>query len=331
MLAGRREHLLALLADGEFHSGETLARRLRMSRGGIWKLVQSLRGLGVELTSVPNRGYRLARPVDLLDRETILAALSAASRDRLERFELLTVVDSTNAFLAAQPVPPCGRASACVAEIQTHGRGRRGRTWMAPFGSGICLSISWQFATVPPTLPALSLAIGVAAARALHRCGADPVGVKWPNDLVWEHRKLGGILIEMRGESAGPAHVVVGIGINTHLPAAVRLALAGQQAALVADLRDILRERTPARSALVGVLLDECIDTLQVFGERGFEHFRETWASLDSLANTPVKVITGAQTVLGIARGVAEDGTLLVEVDGALRRFVSGEVSVRAF
>lgn len=325
----RRQRLLALLADGAFHSGADLARRLRISRGGVWKLVRGLRAIGIDVQSVPRQGYGLPWPVDLLDRATIVAAMSAETRELTERVDVLMSVDSTNRHVVEDPSATPGRAQLCAAELQSAGRGRRGRSWLAPFGSGICMSLGWQFEEAPPTFSALSLAVGVAATRALRRRGVAGVGLKWPNDLIWEHRKLGGILIEMRGESAGPARVVIGIGINMRMPAAVRLALAEQQAALIADVHEIAGDRTPTRNALIAALADEFVAMLQLFAQRGFAAFAEEWRALDTLADAPVKVISGAATVLGTARGVEEGGSLLVEIDGALQRFVSGEVSLR--
>jgi|SoiMethySBSTD1v2_1073268.scaffolds.fasta_scaffold58834_2 BirA family transcriptional regulator, biotin operon repressor / biotin---[acetyl-CoA-carboxylase] ligase len=326
----RRGRLLALLATGEFHSGERLAKRLRISRGGIWKLIRSLQALGVNIESVPRQGYRFPRAVDLLDRNAILAEMSAQMRGLLDPLEVLLTVDSTNRHVAEHAVNPPGTTRVCVAEIQKAGRGRRGRSWVAPFGSGICMSMGWQFLEAPPTFSALSLAVGVAAVRAFRRLGIEGVGLKWPNDLMWQQRKLGGILVEMRGESAGPAQVVIGIGINVRMPAPVRLMLAEQQAALISDVHEIVRERTPPRNALIAMLVEEVTQMLQTFGEKGFEPFAEEWRKLDTLADAPVRVMSAAETTFGRARGVDLDGTLLVDVDGVLRRFASGEVSLRA-
>jgi BirA family transcriptional regulator, biotin operon repressor / biotin---[acetyl-CoA-carboxylase] ligase len=326
----RRQRVLSLLASGAFHSGEQLAKRLRISRGGIWKIVRSLRAMGIEVESVPRQGYRLPRAIDLLDKNAITASISPAASGLLDRLDVLLTVDSTNRYLIDNPGETPARARVCLAELQNAGRGRRGRSWVAPFGSGICVSLGWQFAEAPPTFSALSLAVGVAAVHAFRRLGIDGVGLKWPNDLIWQNRKLGGILIEMRGESAGPSHVVIGIGINVHMPGPVRLALAEQQAVLVSDVHEIVRERTPTRNALIAALVEELVMMLQTFTSRGFAPFVEEWRRLDTLANAQVKVINGSETTLGTARGVETDGTLLVDVNGQLRRFVSGEVSLRA-
>ena len=326
----RRHRLLTLLSDGHFHSGEKLAKRLRISRAGIWKIVSSLRELGVEIQSVPRQGYRLPHAVDLYDKDEIVAACCAQTQTSFARLDVLLTVDSTNRFVADldDELAP-GRVQLCVAELQNAGRGRRGRSWTAPFGSGICMSVGWQFAEPPPTFSALSLAVGVAVVGALRKLGAADVGLKWPNDLIWNGRKLGGILIEMRGETEGPAQVVIGIGINVRMPAAIRVHLAEQQAALIADVHEVMRDRTPHRSVIVGSLMSELVAMLRTFALQGFEPFRETWQSLDTFANAPVKVINGSQSTLGIARGVDVDGTLLVEVEGQMRKFASGEVSLR--
>jgi BirA family transcriptional regulator, biotin operon repressor / biotin---[acetyl-CoA-carboxylase] ligase len=326
----RRARLLAMLATGEFHSGERLAKRLRISRGGVWKLIRSLQAMGIDVESVPRQGYHLPRAVDLLDRNAILAELSPQMREVVTPLEVLLTVDSTNHYLAEHAADAPGTTHVCVAELQNAGRGRRGRSWIAPFGCGICMSLSWQFVEAPPTFSALSLAVGVAAVRAFRRLGIEGVGLKWPNDLIWQQRKLGGILIEMRGESAGPAQVVIGIGINVRMPGAVRIMLAEKQAALISDIHEIVREHTPTRNALIAMLAEEVTKMLQTFGVRGFEPFAEEWRQLDTLADAPVRVISGTQTTLGRSRGVDLDGTLLVDVDGQLHRFSSGEVSLRA-
>lgn len=326
----RRQRLLALLADGSFHSGEQLAKRLRISRGGVWKLIGALRDVGIEIESIPRQGYRLPHAVDLLDKSELLESMAPAARALLERVDILLSVDSTNRYVYENGDASLGHAQLCMAELQNAGRGRRGRSWVAPFGSGICMSLGWQFRESPPTFSALSLAIGVAVIKALRRFGAVDVGLKWPNDLLWRQRKLGGILIEMRGESAGPCQVVIGLGLNMRMPAAVRVALAEQQAALIADVREILQDKTPTRSVLAAAVAEEMIDLLPVFATDGFAPWLEQWRQLDALANTQVKVINGTETTLGVARGVDTDGALLIEVEGQLRRFVSGEVSLRA-
>jgi BirA family transcriptional regulator, biotin operon repressor / biotin---[acetyl-CoA-carboxylase] ligase len=325
----RRRKLLSLLADGQFYSGEELARQLKVTRSAVWKLIGKLRASGIEIEALPRQGYRLPYAVELYDSEAITAMLGDSSRSVLSRIDTLLSVDSTNRHLIDTPATTPGESAVCVAELQTAGRGRRGRAWMAPFGAGISLSLTWQFAEAPPTISALSLVVGLAAVRALRRFGAA-IELKWPNDLFWSQRKLGGVLIEMRGEMGGPARVVIGLGLNMLLPAATRIALAEQQAALVSDVHEILQARTPGRNTVSAALIDELIAVLKQFEREGFAAFHDEWQQSDALNNRAIRVLFGSQTINGIARGVAPDGALQVEVDGQVRRFMSGDVSVRA-
>src|SRR5690242_10154834 len=156
----RRRKLLGMLSNGERFSGEDLARQLKVTRSAVWKLIRNLRDLGIEIEAIAHQGYKLPRPVQLYDAQTIRASIGAESRAALENIEVLLTVDSTNRYLSAAQNATPGQASVCVAEVQTAGRGRRGRSWLAPFGSGVCLSLAWQFAESPPDFSALSLAVG---------------------------------------------------------------------------------------------------------------------------------------------------------------------------
>jgi BirA family transcriptional regulator, biotin operon repressor / biotin---[acetyl-CoA-carboxylase] ligase len=169
----RRRKLLAFLANGEFRSGEDLAREMRVTRSAVWKLIGKLRALGVEIQALPRQGYCLPHAVDLYDPGLVRAGLSKATQSAICSIDALLTVDSTNHYLMEAEASPVGQAAVCIAEIQTSGRGRRGRSWLAPFGSGVCLSLAWQFSESPPTFSALSLAVGLSVVRALRRFGAQ--------------------------------------------------------------------------------------------------------------------------------------------------------------
>ena len=160
--------LLSLLVDGDLHGGPALAARLGVSRAAVWKLVAELRDSGVDVESLPRRGYRLARRCELLD----ASAISAAAGPLVADIDVHRELDSTNRWLYDAPAPPAGRPHIVFAEIQSAGRGRRGRSWLSPFGSGLTFSIAWTYAEVPAQLPALSLAVGVAVADTLRAHGA---------------------------------------------------------------------------------------------------------------------------------------------------------------
>ena len=318
--------LLRLLADGALHSGEELAAALEVSRAAIWKRVQQLEEWGIPVEAKPGSGYQLESQIDLLDATAIRKQLPHAALDRLRNLEVHAVLDSTSdRLLAAEALPP-GRFDACLAEFQSAGRGRRGRSWVAPFASGLCVSVNWSYRDAPATLGALSLAAGVAALRTLRRLNFVNLSLKWPNDIVHRDGKLGGILIDLRGEAAGPAYFVVGIGINVRLPRAARerLQADGVDAVDLASLGD-----APLRNDAAAVLIAELTQALLEFGARGMTAFADEWRGADALAGRPVRVHHGGQFLDGLARGVDADGALLLEIDGASRRILSGEVSVR--
>ena len=319
--------LLALLADGGLHGGPALAARLGVSRAAVWKLVAELRESGVEVESLPRRGYRLARRCELLD-ATAIATVAGVAQSAIE---VHCELDSTNRYLYDAPPPPAGRPRVAFAEIQHAGRGRRGRSWLAPFGSGLTFSIAWTYPDVPAQLPALSLAVGVAVADVLRGLGAADVMLKWPNDVLWRGRKLGGLLIQLRFEAGGAASVVVGIGINLELPGEARAAIArGPDATPVADLAEACGGRAPGRNALAGALVEAVCAALERHGRDGFAAVSARWQLLDALAGRPVRVAQSTGSVEGRALGVDRDGALRVDVDGRVETFHAGDVSLRA-
>lgn len=324
-----RERLIPLLADGEFHSGERLAQSLGVSRAAIWKTLNGLEESGIELHRVPKRGYRLPRSIELLDAGDIEAKLASKSRQAVRHLQVLQQTDSTNAQLLAVKDLPAGKADVCLAEFQSAGRGRRGRKWIAPFGSSLCLSVSWLFPETPSQIGTLSLAAGVAVLRALGKFAVKDLSLKWPNDVFLERRKLGGILIELRAESAGPAYVVLGIGLNLHLTAAARQSIRESAGVEAASLADGLSGRQIGRNVLATAVIDRLITALTEFQQHGFRSFAQEWREADALSGVPVQVLLNEETHKGIARGIDEDGALLLETSGKLSRFTSGEVSLR--
>ncbi len=263
---------------------------------------------------------------DLLDPARIRARLPIVPGEWLRKLEVHEKLASTNDHLLAVNDLPPGRFDACLAEVQSEGRGRRGRRWIAPFASGICLSINWGYRDAPASLGALSLAAGVAVLRALRGQGATKLGLKWPNDIVCPQGKVGGVLVDLRGDAAGPTYLVVGIGINVRLPQATldELRAAGVDAADLASL-----ELRPGRNHLAAALISELALALSEFGARGMTAFAEEWRAADALAGHRVRVLQGGEPIEGLARGIDADGALLVDVAGESRRILSGEVSVR--
>jgi BirA family biotin operon repressor/biotin-[acetyl-CoA-carboxylase] ligase len=339
--------LLRLLADGRLHSGESLARALGVTRTAVWKAVERLRLQGVEIAATARRGYAMPQAVELLAEEPIRRQIATSHRSRLRSVAVNFAVDSTNTRLLAAPPPPYGSADVLLCEIQHAGRGRRGRQWLAPFGGSLALSLGWSFVDAAHASPTLSLGVGVAVARALQRVGARGVGLKWPNDLWFKDRKLGGILIDVRAEASGPAHVVIGVGINVCLTPAARAAIeaSGVRVAAVEDAcagenaygeeedacvagRGALAAM-PGRNDIAGAIIDELLRMLADLERRGCGEIRESWQALDVLLGRPAEVVVGDSILRGIARGIDGDGALLLERDGRLDAFMSGDVSLR--
>ncbi len=319
--------VFACLADGRFHSGEALAGELGVSRSAVWKAVRVLRGLGVTLHAVRNRGYRLRAGGEALDAARIREALPPSVRRSVRGLETAWTVESTNSVLLARPNPPFGACEVFLAEYQSAGRGRRGRAWLAPPGGAICLSLGWSFREVPQDLGALGLAIGVCTLRALRAVGVQAGRLKWPNDILVEGRKLGGILIELRAESAGPACVVIGIGLNVALGEAL-LAQIAQTGVAPTDLVSSGLPH-PSRNALAAALIGEVTEGLRRFESEAMRPFLEEWRAADALHGLQIQVHTVSGRVSGWAKGIDLHGALVVETPQGIQRFVSGEVTVR--
>ncbi len=321
--------VFAALADGEFHSGQQLAGELGVSRGAVWKAVDSLRDLGATLHAVPNRGYRLRSGSDALDAHRIKTFLPATVRGHVRSVETAWTVDSTNSVLLGRPNPQSGVCEVFLAEYQTAGRGRRGRAWVAPPGGSICLSVSWTFREVPKDLAALGLAIGVCGLRALQELGLESMALKWPNDILANGRKLAGILIELRAESAGPACVIIGIGVNVALGPELLQRIGEMGGAPATDL--VTAGLThPSRNAIAAALVSQIVPGLLAFEREGLRSFVEEWRHSDALRGRQIDVHTLEGVARGLARGIDLHGALVVETPQGVQRLISGEVTVRA-
>ncbi len=323
-----KQYILNTLSDGAFHSGARLARQAEQSRTAIWKQIKALRDdTGLEILSVPGRGYRLRRPLELLCAARIEACLEASPAELLADLEVLDSVDSTNAHLlrrARQTKLPSG--AACVAEHQSAGRGRRGRSWVSPYGSNIYLSVHWRFPQGPAALSGFSLAAGLAVVRGLEKTGVSGVGLKWPNDLQWAGRKLGGILIEINGEQDGPTSVVLGVGLNTRLPADCGQSIDQPWA----DLRQIVGADAEARNRYAGGILGAVLQACADFRLHGFAPQVDAWQRRDVYYGQPVEIHLSDRVIRGTHSGVAADGALLLQTESGVRAFHGGEVSLRS-
>lgn len=320
--------LLERLAAGPV-SGAALAREAGMSRAAVWKKIEALRAAGLVVAAVPGQGYALARPPGLLDAAAIRAALPVAVGDELADLELAWTLDSTNAERLRRP-PPARGCAVLLAERQTGGRGRRGRSWASPLAANLYLSLDRRYAGGLARLPGLSLVAGVAAAEALLALGFTGVRLKWPNDLVVDDRgtlrKLGGLLVEGGGEVAGPARAVVGLGLNVAMPPAVAATIDQPWV----DLETLSPDGAPHRNAIATALLAHLLPAFAEFDASGLGGFLPRHAALDALAGREVVLHEARGSTPAVVLGLAGDGALRVRVDGRERLVHAGEVSVRA-
>lgn len=316
--------VLTELTDGRFHSGESLARALTVSRASVWKAVETLRARGLDIQAVKGKGYRLTHRLELLSAEAILEQLWPEYRQRFD-IQVHQELDSTNAYLLERARAGAKSHSVCLAEYQTAGRGRRGRHWVSPLGANLYLSLLLRLQMSPQAIAGFSLICGIALVRALEELGIAGVGLKWPNDVLWQGRKLAGILLELSGEAYGEHRLIVGFGINVAMPDRGTEAIDQPWV----DLAQI-SSKNVSRNRLAAALLNQLSRHLETYQRDGMAPFVEQWMALDSFLGRPVELLGSTASTQGIVRGIDEQGSLLVETDDGVQAFQSGEVSLRA-
>ena len=270
--------LISILADGAFHSGEQLGEAFGMSRAAINKHIQTIREWGLDVFTVPGKGYSLPAPIQLLNEQAILSYLPAG------QVTVLPVVDSTNQYLLDR-ITELKSGDACVAEYQHAGRGRRGRQWVSPFGTNLYLSMFWRLEQGPAAAMGLSLVVGIVMAEVLRKLGAEQVRVKWPNDLYLNDKKLAGILVELTGKTGDAAQLVIGAGINLTMRESITNAINQdwinlQEAGVNID-----------RNKLTAELLSELRLAVVKFENEGLSAFISRWREMDKYLDSPVKLI----------------------------------------
>lgn len=320
-LSPRTWHLLTLLADGEFYSGETLAQCLGISRATVCCALNEAATLGICLQRVRGRGYRLSQPWQMLNKTQLIEALGELSH-RLN-IDFQQHATSSNEVLLQRMAHAAPSGSVLAVEWQSAGRGRWGRTWHSHLGNALTFSVLWRFDSGLGSLSGLSLAVGVAMVRALRCCGIHGVQLKWPNDLLSVHGKLGGILLEARGDLHGSCAVVIGIGLNCSLPLALEQRIDQRATAL-----DQLCADLPNRNHILAALLQQLLRVLDAFIQHGFAPLRAEWESYHVQQNQLVTLkLPDGSLCQGIARGVNDIGELCLETAAGMRAYHSGEVA----
>ncbi len=324
----KQKKILTLLANGEFHSGTALAEALGVSRSAICKQLNGLSVLGLQHSAVSGKGYRLDKPLELLEHSKIVSVLSEQNKPLISALEIHDSLNSTNTYLVEHSQRNAPSGYVCFAEHQTAGKGRRGRQWVSPYGSNLYLSILWRFQQGGMAATAgLSLAIGVAVIRALQASGFNEVGLKWPNDIYYQGKKLGGILIEVSGEADGPCSAVIGLGLNLFLPEAEAQTITQAWT----DLTKISGEKVLRRNALAGAVLNQMLIILNGYETLGLQGCLEEWRRYDCLKGQSATLFIGQQHIQGTVEGVDDNGLLLIKKqEGTVQAYASGEVSFNA-
>jgi BirA family biotin operon repressor/biotin-[acetyl-CoA-carboxylase] ligase len=315
--------LLKVLADGDFHSGEEMARSVGLTRTSVHNALQDVAQFGLKLHSVRGRGYQLAQPLFWLEADKIAAHLGAA------REHVSVVVaehaESSNAVLLERARHGATSGSVLAVEWQSAGRGRLGRRWHSGLGDALTFSLLWRFDKGLAALSGLSLAVGVAMVRALRELGVSEAGLKWPNDVLLPEGKLAGILLEAQGDMLGPSAVVIGVGMNLSLPDAARKQI--DQA-----VGDLLSHGVPLqeRNRVFAILLKHLVAVLQAFALHGFVALRAEWESYHQLQQCAALVhLPDGSHVEGIVLGVDDEGALRMRTQQGVQVFHAGEISLR--
>ena len=320
-----RARILKLLRQQsqDYLSGEEISRQLAVSRTAVWKHIQELKNHGYEIEAHPRKGYRLKSRPDLLLPEEIRAGLAT----QLLGKQIVHFYDtsSTNNEAKRLAADDAVEGTIVVSEAQTLGRGRLNRGWFSPPGGGVWVSVILRPPFPPQEAPKCTLMAAVATVEAIREASGLNCGIKWPNDILWQGRKLVGILTEMSAEMDAINFVVLGIGINVSL----------QENDFPEELRNIGASismgagREVSRVEVLQKLLERLEYWYQVVKQEGFEPVLEAWRRESVTLGQPVRVLAGEETYDGVAEELAEDGSLLVRTENGLRRVLAGDVSLR--
>lgn len=323
-----QEMVLDALADGRFHSGIELGEKWGVSRAAVSQFIQKLSLPGIEVYRVRGRGYRLSDRLYPLDREAIISCLSPCNQSRIAALQIFKIISSTNSYLlelvehTLQPFDD--RYRVCFSEMQTAGRGSRGRKWVSPPGHNIYFSLLRTFDAAPPELSGLSIVVGLALVRALLEHGVKGVGFKWPNDIHINSSKVAGILLESRSQVFGVTNVVIGIGINLKVKDSA-MSDVGQPWSAIADYGFELSRR----NEFAGNLLNHLMVLIEEFRSRKLAHYKAELEKFDLLRGKNLELISGLRKISGVGAGINDSGQLVIMTENGIETFSSGEVTMR--
>ncbi len=318
--------VLNRLEHTRYHSGQDLANVFGVTRATIHNCILRLVSMGIPIDRVRGKGYRLMKPLDLLDKAAIKSKLTTSVREKLTQFQIMHELGSTNDYMATQELPKAGCFSVAMAEMQTSGKGRRGRHWESPYAANIYMSVLWPLQKSMSEVGALSPLLSIGILQSLKALGMSGLGLKWPNDIYCHNKKLAGLLIQCSGEVSGTSKMIIGIGVNVYM---------SQQESvnIDQDWTDIVTHSTTneiSRNEVAANLLNHVVSILDTFERKQVDNLVGEWAQWDILKDKPVMLHKLNENIKGVARGIDEHGYLLLETNNQIQHISAGDVSLRA-
>lgn len=316
--------IIDVLADGKFHSGEILANHFKVSRVSIWNAISEAEQFGIEIHSVRGKGYKLTHAVELLDESSIKRAIGEQAN--FFNIEVMDITTSTNSVMMQRASEGLPHASCIATNIQTAGKGRRGRKWISELGENLTFSFLWRFNQGAAMLSGLSLVVGIALIRTFKQLGINQALLKWPNDVLIFHekayKKLAGILIELQGDMDGQSFAVIGIGINLNI-SKKQIKKIDQPAI---DLKTITQESMNPNN-LIALIIKELARVLSEFELNGFSSLKKEWVMSHAFHEKVISLTKGdGQNVNGKVIDISDEGSLILQTNKGQQNFSSGEV-----
>lgn len=318
--------VLTLLDNNRYCSGEALAQRFNVTRATIHNCIVKIESLGISVERIRGLGYRLTQPVDLLNHTEIQSKLSASVTNKLAEIQCLQEIDSTNRYATELGLPQTGEFSLVLAEMQTAGKGRRGRQWVSPYAANVYLSIVWPLQRSLHEAGMLSPMLAISMLTALEELGISGLNLKWPNDIYCHHKKLAGLLIECSGEISGGCKMVIGIGVNVFMSQFENVDIDQQWTDMFSQTQDWRH----SRNHIAATLVNNAVAALTNFENNTFDNLVGAWSQWDIMKDKPVELHSAQSTQTGIARGIDKDGCLLLETSHGVEKISAGDVSLRA-
>lgn len=320
ILSPKLIQLVAIMSDCEFHDGDSLGQKLKVTRSAVWKMIKKLSDYGISITSIKGKGYKLDTPLLLLDPDSIQSALPSALNNKI-KLDVFETIDSTNTFLKQHF--DSNKISICISECQVGGNGRFHRNWFSPFGINLYMSFRFRIQKDISELGGLTLAVSVATMNTLKKFGVESK-IKWPNDVYCNDQKISGNLIEIFAESNSTADAIIGIGLNINMDEI--------QTDDKLHWTSILKEtgKIADRNKIAATLISELCKQLDLFSKTGISHFLNVVHESDYLQNKQITVTQSSNAFKGTASGIDEFGRLILTLnDGTTRHFSSGDAQIK--